>query len=193
MVFAANAQTQADSIKEAYSKLHNLENRITLQDAQIAKLLQQVDAVTKQNLALKKNLNLSPTIATAKAGDIMEYRIIEVTGDTATNTVHMVMIADNISGEEKLLRYNQPQIIDEKGHGYENSLMNERCFFKIEGETGQLLGSSIQHQPNAPYTIDVYIKDCNPDVQYIKYLGFDISDVSKHHLLVFENLPIKWN
>lgn len=104
-VALADAQTPSDSIKEAYNKISNLENRITLQDSKINKLLQQVDEVTRQNLALKKNLNLSPTVATAKAGDIMEYRIVEVTGDPETNTVHMVMIADNISGQDKSLMY----------------------------------------------------------------------------------------
>ncbi len=135
--FSANAQTQADSIKEAYSKLHNLENRLTLQDARISELLKQVDEVTKQNLALKKNLNLSPTIATAKAGEIMEYKIVEITGDTATNTVHMVMISDNISGGEKMLHYKESEIIDDQGHGYDNTLSKTRSVYKIEGAIDQ--------------------------------------------------------
>ncbi|MDE6008384.1 MAG: hypothetical protein K2G90_04175 [Muribaculaceae bacterium] len=188
-----NAQTPSDSIKEAFNKISDLENRITLQDTRIAQLLQQVDEVTRQNLALKKNLNLSPTIATAKAGDIMEYRIIEVTGDPETNTVHMVMIADDISGEDKYIKYAYYQVVDDQGHGYENSLTNERFVMKVDGESNQLAGHGLQHHPNAPYTIDIYLNDCNPDVQYIKYFSMEITDSSKHHTAIFENLPIKWN
>lgn len=192
-VFIANAQTPSDSIKEAYTKINNLENRITLQDTRISKLIQQVDEVTKQNLALKKNLNLSPTVALSKAGDIMEYRIIEITGDTATNEVHIVMIADDISGEDKNIRYAYFQVVDDQGHGYDNSLTKERFIMGVEGEYNQLLGHSLQHHPNVPYTIDVYLKDTNPDIQYIKYFSFEITDGPKHHTAVFENLPIKWN
>lgn len=54
-----SAQTSSDSIKEAYSKIKLLEDRLTLQDTRIAKLMQQVDEVTRQNLSLKKNLNLT--------------------------------------------------------------------------------------------------------------------------------------
>ncbi len=187
-----NAQTQSDSIKEAYNKIHDLESRVTLQDNRISKLLQQVDEVTKQNLALKKNLNLTPTVATAKAGDIMEYRIIEATGDPETNTVHMVMIADNISGIDKSIRYPYYQVVDDQGHGYENSLTNQRFIMKVEGESNQLVGHDLQHHPNAPYTIDIYLNDCTPDTQYVKYFSMEITDGPKHHTAVFENLPIKW-
>ena len=188
-----NAQTPTDSIKIAYNKISDLENRITLQDTRIAQLLQQVDEVTRQNLALKKNLNLSPTIATAKAGDIMEYRIIGVTGDPETNTVHMVMIADDISGEDKTIRYPYHQAVDDQGHGYENSLINQKFIMKVEGVSDQLVGHMLHHHPNAPYTIDIYLNDCTPDVQYIKYFSMEITDGPKHHTAVFENIPIKWN
>lgn len=188
--YVANAQTQADSIKEAYSKLQILENRIILQDAQIAKLLQQVDEVTKQNLALKKNLNLTPTIATAKAGDIMEYRIIEVIGNPETKEVHLVIVADNISGEDKSISYFNIEIIDDAGHGH----MEDNLFsLKVEGERDKLFKSYLDHHVNAPYTIDLYLYNCNPDIQYIKYLSLDIVDGFKHLPVVFQNLPIKWS
>lgn len=190
--FVANAQSMQDSIQEAYNRISNLENRITLQDAQITKLLQQVDEVTCQNLALKKNLNLSPTIATAKAGDVVEYRIIEVTGDPETNTVHMVMIADDISGEDKYIKYAYYQVIDDQGHGYENSLVDEKFVMTVDGEIKQLAGHSLQHRVNAPHTIDVYLNGCNPDVQYIKHFSMELTDGPKHLPVLFENLPIKW-
>ncbi len=99
----------------------------------------------------------------------------------------------NISGEEKFLRYGNYEIIDDQGHGFENTLSETRSIFKIEGVIGQLLGHSINHQPNAPYTIDIYLNGCNPDIQYIKYIGLDITDGPKHNPIKFENLPIKWN
>ena len=191
--WSSYAQTRQDSIQEVYNKISSLENRISNQDSRIAQLLQQVNEVTKQNLALKQNLNLSPTIATAKAGDIMEYRIIEVTGDPENNIVHMVMIADDISGTDKDIHYSYFQTVDDKGHGYENTLMNQRCVLKVEGVTDQLISKMLQHHPNVPYTIDVYLNDCTPDIQCIKYFSMDISDGPKRHKAIFENLPIKWN
>lgn len=187
------AQTQSDSIKETYNKIHDLENRIALQDTRINKLIQQVDEVTKQNLALKKNLNLLPTIATAKAGDILEYKVIEVTGDTATNTVRMVLTAENKSGENKSIFYSSFQVIDDQGHGISNSILKDRFRMKIEGETNNLYRNLLNHPSNAPYTIDVYLDEIDPDVQYIKYFALDVADGTKKFLVEFENLPIKWN
>ncbi len=190
LCFAATAQTQADSIQEAFSKLQNLENRITLQDAQIAILLQQVDEVTKQNLALKKNLNLTPTIASAKAGTLMEYKIVEVTGNPETKEVHLVIVADNISGEDKRISYFNIEIIDDAGHGHtQDNLFS----LKVIGENDKLYKSYLDHHVNAPYTIDLFLYDCNPDIQYIKYLSLDLVEGIKHYPAVFENLPIKWN
>ena len=193
----ASAQTRQDSIQVAYDKISNLENRLNLQDAQIAKLLQQVDEVTRQNLALKKNLNLSPTIATAKAKDIktgeieiMEFRIVEVTGDSTT--VHMTMIADNISNESKDLKFFTNQVIDDKGHGYENSLTKERFRMKIEGQSEDLFKNLVTYPVNAPYTIDIYLYEVDPDTQYIKYMTFDVAEGARHYSFSFENLPIKW-
>lgn len=196
--FVVNAQSMQDSIQEAYNRILNLENSITLQDSQIAKLLQQVDEVTRQNLALKKNLNLSPTVATAKAKDIktgeieiMEFRIVEVTGDSTT--VHMTMIADNISNENKDLKFFTNQVIDDKGHGYENSLDKERFRMKIEGQSEDLFKNLVTYPVNAPYTIDIYLYDVESDIQYIKYMTFDVAEGARHFSFTFENLPIKWN
>lgn len=195
-VISVNAQSSSDSIKEAYSKINLLENRLAVQDTRIAKLMQQVDEVTKQNLSLKKNLKLTPTISRAKAGEIMEYRIIEVTGDSTTNTVHMTMIADNIGHGDKEMEFASFQLIDEHGHGYENSLKNERFVLRIEGEENNknVLRTLINYHPNAPYTIDAYIYDINTEVKYIKYLSFKVADstIVNSYKISFENLPIKW-
>lgn len=191
-----SAQTSSDSIKEAYSKIKLLEDRLTLQDTRIAKLMQQVDEVTRQNLSLKKNLNLTPTISRAKAGEVMEYRIIEVTGDSITNTVHMTIIADNISLGDASILYDYYQLVDDKGRGYDNSFTKDRFVLKVVGEyeSESLMKHFLNHHPKAPYTIDAYIYEITPEVQYIKYLWFKIYDAtnSKHYEFYFENLPIKW-
>lgn len=186
----AHAQTQSDSIKETYTKIHNLENRISLQDSRITKLIQQVDEVTKQNLALKKNLNLTPTIATAKAGDIMEYRIIEVTGDTATNEVHLVITSDNIGKEEKEIRYYSFKAIDEIGHGYNN---HGKSRLKVKDVSNDLVMNRLTHYPNAPYTLDLYFYSYDPESMYIKLLELIVIDGRESYSVIFENLPIKWN
>lgn len=185
-----SVMAQTDSISEAYSRIKLLEQQLQQQNSQISKLSADVNEVLKQNLALKKNLNLQPTRAKAKAGDSMEYRIIEVKGDPITKDVHVIMTADNIGTMDKDLMYWLTEIIDETGNAYNN---DGRCEIKIDGIADNVKRKYVvKHHPNAPYTIDTLIKGYNPNAQYIKYLNFDITDNSKHIFATFENLPIKW-
>lgn len=191
-VVIANAQSASGSVN---SKIEEIEGRLALQEEKIAKLASQVEDVTKQNLALKQNLNLLPTVASCKAGDV-EYRIVEIAGDPTAKTAHITMIADNKSDSDREIIYKKEfQIVDDKGHAIENSSSKQRFALLIEGRSKELLGWTVAHHPDAPYTIDAYIYDCDPSIQYIKYLDFNVYDSSvtrKNYTVAFKNLPIKW-
>lgn len=184
-----SAMAQTDSLSEAYSRIKLLEQQIQQQNTQISKLSADVNEVLKQNLALKKNLNLQPTIAKSKVGDFMEYRVLEVLGNPQNGEVHVVISADNIGNMDKQLHYRGNQIIDETGKGYDDS---DRYSMSVEGVRDNLTRSYLDHHPNAPYTINLYIKGYDRNAQYIKYLSMEVLDGSKHLYAIFENLPIKW-
>ena len=76
VALAMSAMAQTDSLKEAYFRIKILEQTIQEQNNNINKLSADVNEVIKQNLALKKNLNLSPTIAKSKLDNGLEFRIL---------------------------------------------------------------------------------------------------------------------
>lgn len=189
----ANAQSHSDSIKDAYSKIQLLESRWLLQDARIAQLSEKVDEVVSQNLALKKNLNLSPTIATDNVGGC-DYKILKVEGDTATNVVHILMVVENISDADRRMLYNGFEIIDELGNSYPNSVLEEKVKMFIGGGKENLIKHMYIHRLEVPLKIDVYIKTDGTDMQYVKYFQLSMfePDDKTHISVVFKNLPIKW-
>lgn len=188
-LFSISGMAQNDSIAEAYSRIQQLEEKIQQQNQTISKLSADVNEVLNQNLALKKNLNLKPTIAKAKIPGTVEFRIHDISGDPETGEIHAVITAHNIGESDKKLYYSKAEIIDELGHTYNNE---ERSRIELAGETSNLMKESVTHHVNAPYTLDFYISKYNPEAQYIKYLYFQVLDGTKLQDLVFENLPINW-
>lgn len=184
---------QSDSVNLAFSRIESLESTVNSQAKQLNKLSSDLNEVLKQNLALKQNLHLKPTIAKAIAADILEYRVLEVTGDKSTNEVHVVLSVNNIGDMDKKVVYLQKdnEIIDEQGHGY---IEDNRYNLKMNGITDNLIYKRITHHPNTPLTIDLNIKRYNPECQYIKYLELVIQrdEDLKSYDIVFQNLPIKW-
>lgn len=183
------AKAQTDNLSEVLSRLQQLEETVKQQSLQIDKLTSDVNEVTKQNLALKQNLNLLPTIATAKAGDVMEYRVLEVTGDPDSKEVHLVISANVIGDSDKRISYFDAEIMDELGNGYDKRANRS---MEVNGSRDDLFHNYLDHHPNAPYTIDLRIHNYAPNAQYVKYLSLDVVDNTKHHNAVFQNLPIKW-
>lgn len=189
IVFNANAQqNQKDSLSEAYSRISTLEETINLQNNRISKLTSDVNEVLKQNLALKKNLNLQPTINKAKSGDI-EYRIHEVNGDLKKNEVSVIFIVENTGSKSEDIDYMGADIIDETGARYSGFQTSEAF---IKGTVDDILstGSSRVNYPvSAPLEITLKIYGYNKESQYIKRL--EIKQRFGENT-VFENLPIKW-
>ncbi|WP_286145115.1 hypothetical protein [Bacteroides caecimuris] len=189
VALAMSAMAQTDSLKEAYFRIKILEQTIQEQNNNINKLSADVNEVIKQNLALKKNLNLSPTIAKSKLDNGLEFRILEVTGDRESNNVNIVISANNLSNADIQSFIWTSETIDELGSGYNDK---DRCVMSIDGVSDNLYKFPLPLHPNAPYTINYRIKRYNPESQYIKHLSFDVLIGSKHNPIVFENLPIKW-
>lgn len=183
----ANAQT--DSISKLYNRLSQLEDLVNRQALQINKLTSDVSEVTKQNLALKKNLNLRPTLAQYKEDNLMDYRVVEVSGNSKTGEVNIIITAENIGTEDLELLASRIQIVDELGNGYDETNKNSII---ISGASDNLKGLAVNFHPKTPYRINLNLFEVSPDVQYIKYLEIKFFNVRHSHKIYFENLPIKW-
>lgn len=181
-LIAIPLMAQNDTIAEAIKRIEKIEQ-------QLSSLNATVQEVTAQNLALKKNLNLKPTIAKAKLKDV-EFRVIEVTGDPLTKEVHLVITANNGTDTDIEMQCKGLEIIDELGHGYND---DTRKTVKIEGVTDSFIFTIINYRINTPLTIDVYIKNYNPEAQYIKHMALKAFGSSlAGDEATFQNLPIKW-
>ncbi|MCM1490468.1 MAG: hypothetical protein NC095_06550 [Muribaculum sp.] len=184
---------QSETLEQALSRITNLEATVNTQSQQLAKISSDLDAVLAQNLALKKNLKLTPTIAKAKIFDNIEYRVLEVTGDKSTNTIHVTMTVENVGDEDIRKTYycRGNEIIDEFGTGYNGK---ERHKMTINGVSDNLSNETINHHVNVPLTIELEIKKYNSDAQYIKYMSLGLQNTNNMgtQYAVFENLPIKW-
>lgn len=180
-----SAMAQTDSLSEAYSRIKTLEDKVQQQNTQISKLSSDVNEVLKQNLALKKNLNLQPTIATAKSGGV-EYRIVELTGDPINNVVTGVMMVENNGLKEETVTYVKPVIVDENGVKY-NNFDSFKAHF--DGDQSSLLNNLISYPTKVPMKVVIMINGVSPETKYIKYFEL-VQRVGDN--AVFQNLPIKW-
>lgn len=180
------AQTEADKVNE---RLEKIESKLLQQESTINSLRQEIEAVTKQNLALKQNLNLTPTIAKAKMGENMEFRVLEVTGDPDSKDVKVVISGLNNGVADKDTHFIEVSTVDELGNGYDD---DGRVVISIPGVEENLIKHSAKFHSNSPYTMNMTIKKYNPEAQYIKHLDITLLDGIKHVPVTFENLPIKW-
>lgn len=180
-----SAMAQSDSLAQAYSRIKSLEDKLEHQNSQINKLSTDVNEVLKQNLALKKNLNLQPTIATAKSGGI-EYSVVELTGDPTSNVVTGIMMVENNGLKEETITYVKPVIVDENGVKYNNFDSFKANF---DGDQSSLLNNLISYPTKVPMKIIITINGVSPETKYIKYFEL-VQRVGDN--AVFQNLPIKW-
>ncbi|MBD5280374.1 MAG: SlyX family protein [Bacteroides sp.] len=182
------AQTEADKVNE---RLEKIESKLLQQESTINSLRQEIEAVTKQNLALKQNLNLKPTIAKSVEDGVMDFRVIEVNGNPETGDVDIILTANNLGIEDKSWGISKLQTIDELGTGYDSP---EQFAISVGDDEAKNIYSSgeYNYHPNAPYKIKIKIKKFNPEAQYIKYLNMRMRHSLSNIEGVFENLPIKW-
>ena len=172
-------------------RLAKLEAQIAQQNTTISNLQSEVQSVTKQNLALKNNLNLKPTISKCKIGENIEYRVLEVIGNKETGDIHVTMTVNNSGVNPVELYLFTPEIVDELGAGYSDK---DRSKMVIKGVSDDIYFSNIKQHPNAPYNIDMVIKKYNQEAQYIKHFSgkLKIEGIYDYQYITFENLPIRW-
>lgn len=194
-IISVAGYAQSETLEQALARISNLEATVNSQSQQLAKISSDLDAVLAQNLALKKNLKLKPTIAKSVIADAIDFRILEVTGDKSTGRVHVLMSVENIGDDEVRLFFKDNEILDELGNGYDTA---GRWYMKVNGVSDNIHKESLNLHKNAPYKIDLYIKNFNQDAGYIKYLGLKMNDMAaplganKNRDTSFQNLPIKW-
>lgn len=191
-IIAVAGYAQSETLEQALTRITNLEATVNSQSQQLAKISSDLDAVLAQNLALKKNLKLTPTIAKAKLGEDkdVEYRIVEVKGDPSTNEIDIVMTAENLGNVDEKFSISEFEVIDELGNVYNDY---NRCSLNVDGINDNLLfKTSLTYHPNAPLTMMFKITGYNPESKYIKYLRLTEGILSSKTHAVFQNLPINW-
>lgn len=187
---AGMAVAQSETVESLAEKVTALENKINNQATLLNQLQASVDEVTKQNLALKNAVKLTPTKAKAKLGQNIEFRIIELTGDKSTGTLNIVMTAEDLSGmNSKVFFTSNPEAIDELGNKYVNGSFGHIITGTIRGSSqSNIFPRIIELKSDSPYILDIKIKNYNKNAQYLKY--FEIS--GEKESIIFKNLPIKW-
>lgn len=156
-------------------RLAKLEAQLAQQNTTIANLQSEVQSVVKQNLALKKNLNLKPTIAKSNPAEGLEYRVLEVTGNKETNELTLVLTVSYDGLDSPKIYYAGLDIVDDLGNGLQERYLPRKpgnVKVTIDGVTEDAIGDLITHYPMSPYKMTMRIKKYNPDAQYIKYSSF---------------------
>lgn len=183
----AVAQSET-SIEDRVAKL---EAQLAQQNATIANLQSEVQSVVKQNLALKKNLMLTPPKAVCKPTENLEYRLIEATGNKKTGDVFITVSAENNATKDAYMQYNNVILVDETGTSYQRRLNEEKVSGKLRGLKESLFYSSFDFYPNTPVMMDFVVSEFNPDANFIKH--FQLEPAFSHlGVVTFDNIPIKW-
>lgn len=190
----------ASSVSSLQKKQVASEQRISelvasLQSAanEIAALRAEVQEVTRQNLALKKNLKLQPTIAEVSA-DGIDYRIVSVTGNREEGKVYMELLMENQGEKDQHTSYWGLEIYDETGRSYTGDDQNAvvkgeekdwephpHCFAHTNG--------SIELPAKTPVNVHIWLENVEPEMQYVKHLKIARNGSEP---ITFKNLPVKW-
>ena len=180
---------QSETLEQALARIANLEATVNNQSQQLAKISSDLDAVLAQNLALKKNLKLTPTIAKCKTDNSTEFRIIDVKGATDSKEIFIEMTAENVGNNDVKNYFDDIEIIDELGNTYS---MRNNCTLCINQDE-KINNNTLIFHPNVPLTLNLKIKGYSGDAQYLKFVKIFAGGVGPHRAnAVFENLPIKW-
>lgn len=188
----AFAQSET-SIEERLAKL---EAQLAQQNTTIAYLQSEVQSVVKQNLALKKNLFLQPTISEVKTDEFV-YKLHEVTGHKNDSTVHLVLTITNTTPQDvDNFQFQTINFMDE--NGIQNpSFKNFEVV--VGGKNDGYKLNSIYSE--APTKLDIYLYKFDPSAQYVRILDGKVYNTTittdrgfkdLHRSFTLCNLPIKW-
>lgn len=175
----------ADVNDEIKNEISDLKNKISLQNDRINSLDSKINEVSKQNLALKENLRLKPTIAEAKSEASVLYKLIEAKGNVTDSLINLVIIVENLSETDEQLGYLKiPTFTDENGIIHESN----QCMFTLGGI--KMHQGSWTAIPNVPLRMEIGFDKINPNIQYVKLLRCSVG-IGVNSFRMF-NIPIKW-
>lgn len=182
---------EAQSEEPIEDRLTKLETQLAQQNTTIANLRSEVQEVVAQNLALKKNLKLTPPKAVCKPTENLEYRLIEVTGNRNTGDVSLTISVENQGTKDTYLQYNSGTVVDETGTSYQRRMGGRNITAYPRGLKENLFHTSFDIYPNTPILLDLVISDFNPEANFIKHLQLE-PPFSHMGVVTFDNIPIKW-
>ncbi|MDE6753565.1 MAG: hypothetical protein K2J82_03025 [Muribaculaceae bacterium] len=177
-------------------RLSNLETKLAQQNTVISNLQSEVQAVLKQNLALKKALSLKPTITEFKTDEFI-YKLHEAVGDSINKKVHLKMTITNTTPDDiDHLQFETVNFINEKG------IQNPHFKDYIITIGGNNEGTGINYiYADSPTQLDIVLENFDPSAKYVKVLegkiyegSFIINNefVKKKRSFTLRNIPIRW-
>lgn len=174
---AGASQEPEKSIEERMTDLENI----------VTSLQTRIDEVTRQNLALKHAISLTPTMAEYTAENGVIYRLLKATGNNETGEFELIISVLNPTSEDLNVCYiNGPEMVDETGYAY--------LYFKDQTEATIARNgvcSKTTLMPDAPVEMVLKFKVAHRP-QYIKAFKYrNMHDFYKCTFR-FANIPIKW-
>lgn len=166
----------------------SIEERMTDLENIVTSLQTRIDEVTRQNLALKHAISLTPTMAEYTAENGVIYRLLEAKGNRAKGEFELVISALNPTKKDITVGYDYgPQMVDETGYAY--VINTDQISAKIANRNISSSGTTLM--PDAPVEM-VLRYSVNHEPQYIKYLKLGGSFLYSGSTFRFANIPIKW-
>ena len=162
----------------------------------ITNLQSQVNAVIKQNLALKEALFLQPTISEFKTDELI-YKLHEAVGDSTSGTVKVYMTVTNTSPEDiDNYQWESLKFMDE--NGVQNQSFSDYEVSVGVNNDGFNLNSLYA---DAPTQLILTLMNIDKNAQYLKILEGKVFKDSRivnetftdfERSFIMRNIPIKW-
>ena len=186
----------AQSVSSTEDRLGKLEAQMDQQVSTITNLQSQVNAVIKQNLALKEALFLQPTISEFKTDELI-YKLHEAVGDSTSGTVKVYMTVTNISPEDiDNYQWESLKFMDE--NGVQNKSFSDYEVSVGVNNDGFHLNSLYA---GAPTQLILTLMNIDKNAQYLKILEGKVFKDSRivngtftdfERSFIMRNIPIKW-
>ena len=186
----------AQSVSSTEERLGKLEAQMDQQVSTITNLQSQVNAVIKQNLALKEALFLQPTISEFKTDELI-YKLHEAVGDSTSGTVKVYMTVTNTSLEDiDNYQWESLKFMDE--NGVQNKSFSDYEVSVGVNNDGFHLNSLYA---GAPTQLILTLMNIDKNAQYLKILEGKVFKDSRivngtftdfERSFIMRNIPIKW-
>ena len=186
----------AQSVSSTEDRLVKLEAQMDQQVSTITDLQSKVNAVIKQNMALKDALVLQPTISEFKTDELV-YKLHEAVGDSTSGTVKVYMTVTNTSPEDiDHYQWQSLKFMDE--NGVQNKSFSDYEVSVGVNNDGFYINSLYT---DAPTQLILTLKNMDKNAQYLKILEGKVykgtvfvngTITNFERSFVMRNIPIKW-